>query len=281
MPENELSRPQHADIDEELLDLADESSPSVLRPFLMIGVIATALWIVSDWTEDVAYFFSPSEPVALGDITEFASKTSDDPNWKPTLPHNRLVSLSGIPTQRSQSARYLYSRMVGGWIFVEEETERPDNITDEMNDAPKGDIDRTFFQGQGRLVAFSEMPERYNGLRDYYRKRYGIEFCETLRPEDIQAIDKRRRDVITVQWKAEYDAASPAERSEKKLSEGPTDAQVREILDNNPVCVDAYLVQANVVPRDHIWYVVATALFGAFMLFNLFGLIRWIRNFAR
>jgi len=50
MPENELSRPQHADIDEELLDLADESSPSVLRPFLMIGVIATALWIVSDWT---------------------------------------------------------------------------------------------------------------------------------------------------------------------------------------------------------------------------------------
>lgn len=263
------------------MDLADESSPSVLRPFLMIGVIATAIWIVSDWTEDVAYFFSSSEAIELGDITEFASKTSDDADWKPELPHNRLVSMSGIPTQRSQSARYMYSRMVGAWIFVEVETELPDNITDELQDDPKGDIDRTYFRGQGRLVAFSEMPERYNGLRDYYRKRYGIEFCETLRPEDIASINKRRRDVIMVQWKAEYDEASPEERAEKQLTEGPTDAQVREVLDNNPVCVDAYLVQADVVPRDHIWFVVASALFGLFMLFNLYGLIRWIRNFAR
>ncbi|MEZ4459598.1 MAG: hypothetical protein R3E66_07670 [bacterium] len=280
MPDNDTKRPQASEIDEELIDLADENTPSILRPILMIGVIATALWIVSDWREEVSYFFSSNDPIAIGDVTDFASK-AEDPAWKPDLPHNRLVSLSGIPTQRSQSARYMYSRLVGGWVFVESKRDLPDGIAAGMEDTPTGDVDRTFYQGTGRLLSFSQAAQRYNGLRDYYRSRYGIEFCETLRPEDIQRIEQKRRDVIVSQWKAEYDEASAEERTEKKLSERPTDAQIKEILDNNPVCVDAYLVQDGVMPRDMIWYLVATVLFVGFMLFNVFGLIRWIRQFTR
>lgn len=282
MSESQQSRPQPSEVDGELLSLAEEVTPSVLRPILMLGVIATALWIVSDWREEVEFFFSPSEPIALGEVTEFASREASDPNWRPEIPHNRYVSLGGIPTQRSQAARYTYSRLVGGWVFVEERRQGADgSITAEMNDSPEGDIDRTIFQGVGRAIAFKQMPQRYNGLRDYYRTRYGLEFCETLRPEDIREMERRRRDVLISQWKVEFEAASPAERLEKQLSPMPTDGQIKEILDNNPACVDAYLVQVGVKPSDMIWYLVATAMFGGFMLFNLYGLFRWIRQFMR
>lgn len=281
MSEFEKNRSQAAEIDEELIGLADENTPSILRPILMIGVIITAFWIVGDWREQVSFFFSSNEPIVIGDVTDFATK-AEDPNWRPDLPHNRVVSLSGIPTQRSQSARYMYWRLVGGWVFVEAKRDIPEgSITAEMEDAPAGDVDRTYYEGKGRMIAFREMPQRYNGLREYYRSRYNIEFCETLRPEDVRSIENKRRDVIVSQWKIEYDEATPEERIEKKLSERPTDAQIKEILDNNPVCVDAYLVQDGVMPSDMIWYLVATILFGCFMLFNVYGLIRWIRQFSR
>jgi hypothetical protein len=282
MSETQKSRPEPSEVDGELLNLAEEVTPSVLRPLLMIGVIATAVWIVSDWREEVEYFFSSSEPVALGEVTDFASREASDPNWTPEIPHNRYVSLGGIPTQRSQATRYTYSRLVGGWVFVEEPREGADgSITAEMMDEPQGDIDRTIFKGEGRAIAFKQMPQRYNGLRDYYRSRYGIEFCETLRPEDVREIERRRRDVLISQWKAEFEAATPQERVEKQLSPQPTEAQIKEILDNNPACVDAYLVQVGVKPSDRVGYLVASLLFVGFMLFNLFGLFRWFRQFLR
>jgi len=277
MNENE---PPHPEIDEELMDLAEESTPSILRPLLMVGVILMAFWVINDWREELSYFFSDSSPVAVGDVLEFAD-SSKNPEWSPPIPHNRLVSLEGIPTQRSISSRYRYARLVGGWVFVEEKLPAEEAARFDRGEKDQGDADRTYFQGKGRAMEFSQVPGRYNGLRDYYRTRYGIEFCETLTPQAERALNARRRDIIREEWKREYSAASAEERISQSLTPQPLDEEVEEILKNNPLCQKAYLIQVDVQPKDHIWYVVASALFALFALVNLFLLVRWIRAFFR
>ena len=256
------------EVDEELLELAQESTPSILRPLLMIGVIAMAFWVVSDWRAELEYFFSPEAPVAIGDVTEFAEKSAD-PEWKPDIPHNRYISLEGIPTQRSISSRYRYGRLVGGWVFIEE-TLTEEEMEKVALGEKDGEVDRTYFKGTGRVMEFAEVPGRYNGLREYYRSRYGVEFCETLTPEVRKTLEARRRDVIREGWKREYGENAT-----------PTEAEIEEIMTNNPLCQNAYLVQVGVAPKDHIWYAVASALFALFALVNFGLLIRWVRAFFR
>jgi hypothetical protein len=265
------------EVDEELLDLAEDHTPSILRPLLMVGVMVMAFWVVQDWRVELEYFFSDPEPIALGDVAEFAEGADS----QVSIPHNRLVSLEGIPTQRSISARYRYSRLVGAWIFVEEKLDDETIRRMELGESEKSEVDRTYFKGVGRITAFGQVPGRYNGLREYYRTRYGIEFCETLSPEARRALDARRRDIIIEEWRREYQEASAETRIAQKLTPEPAEAEIAEILNNNPICREVYLVQAGVEPRDHIWYVVASALFVLFALFNLVLLIRWIRAFLR
>ncbi len=270
-------------VDEELMALAEAEPPSILRPVLMIGVIAMAAWIVSDWQGELEYFFSSKEPVEIGDVTDFASEAAEDPEWTPDIPHNRYVKVSGIPSRRSQSARYRYAKLVGGWVFVE--IPRDDYIEDpierELQGEQKAEVDRTYFEGSGRALAFREMPERYRGLRHYYTSRYNIRFCDELTPAELREIQNRRRDSIIQQWSAEFEAATEEERLERSLTPQPTEEEIADILANNPACVDAYLIQVDNKPGDQHWYVLAALLFLGFMVFNVFMLIRWVRRFLK
>lgn len=268
--------------DPELIALAGTGErPSILRPVLMIAVIVLGAWIISDWRTDLEYFFSPGEPAELGDATDFA--IGDDEKARDAIPHNRFVQLSGIPTQRSQSVRYRFFRLVGAPIFVEQE--RDDYIEDpierELEGDNKGDIDRTYYQGSGRILKFSEMSQRYHGLRHYYRTRYNIVFCEELDERGYAELESIKRDAILAQWAAEYDEASEEERERFKLTHAPTDEQLQQMMDEDPVCVEAWLVQDGVEPSDHWWYLAAALMFGLFMLFNLVLLVRWVRAFIR
>lgn len=271
------------DVDEELMALAQNEPPSILRPILMIGVILMAAWVVSDWRSELEYLFSSSNPIDLGDVTEFASMASDDPNFEPDIPHNRFVELRGIPSRRSQSTRYRYAKMVGSWVFVE--IERDDYISDpierELQGEAKTDVDRTYFEGRGRALAFSEMPDRYRGLRHYYSSRYTIRFCEEFTPRELREYEQQRREALVEELRAEYKEATPEQRIERGLSETPDPQEVQGILDRNPSCVKAYLIQVDTEPRDHYLYGLAALAFLGFMLFNVVMLIRWFRAFMR
>lgn len=256
------------------------SRPSILRPILMIAVIVLGGWIISDWRADLEYFLSNSEPVELGDAIEFAVIGNDT---EKSLPHNQYVAISGIPTQRSQSTRYRFFRLIGAPIFVEQR--RDDVIEDplqrELEGDVKGDVDRTVFRGAGRLMKFSEMPQRYHGLRHYYRSRYNITFCEELTPQQHAEIKKRKRDAIVAQLKLEYTEASAEERERRKLTEAPNETLIDDLLESDPVCLEAWLLQDGAPPNSHTWYLVATLMFLAFMLFNVVMLVRWVRAFLR
>lgn len=283
MSEETDDRPEDAP-DPELVALAGTGRrPSILRPILMIAVIALGAWIISDWRAELEYFFSSSDPVELGSATDFAIKKAEDPDWTPPIPHNRYVRLEGIPTQRSQSARYRFFGLVGASIFIEEE--RDDYIEDpmerELEGDAKGDVDRTVYRGAGRALKFSEIPQRYHGLRHYYASRYNIVFCESLDPRGYRELEQRKRDAIVAQWRADYKDASPEEREREGLTLEPSPDEIAEIMSTDPVCVEAWLIQDGVEPSEHWWYVAAAAMFGLFMLFNVVLLVRWVRDFMR
>jgi hypothetical protein len=265
-------------VDEDLLDLASAPPRAALaRPVLMIAVIALGIYILSEWEEEFRYFLSPDSPIELGDATDFATLRDDQPNWKPPIAHNRYVSLSGIPSQRSQSSKHMFFRLVGSSVFVE--TTRTDYIEDplerEFAKKKPGVADRTWFQGKGRALSFVAMPERYHGLRAYYERRYGIVFCDPANAASQEKLEEERRGAIARSWAERYDAASSEERERRGLHRVPTPEDLAHALATDPVCLDAYLLQDGTGPSDFIYYILAGAIFALFVVLNLVLLVRW------
>jgi hypothetical protein len=291
---DELGLDSEDEVDEELVALANEQrSQSILQPVLFMAVIALGVWVISDWWPDIEYFFSARQPVEVGSVTEFASKRAKDPDWEPDLPNNRYVSLSGVPTRRSASEKYRYFKLIGSSIFVEQpHTNAPEGSGGSGKvgdlDSPRRSLrnlrsglgpDRTYFEGKGRLMKFSEMPQRYQGVRTYYRKNYGTRFCGLMTDQEIERLRDVRRNAIVETWQDRYNEASPEERQEKNLKKRPSEEEIREILQRDPVCIDAYLLRSTVSPTDNWWYLLIAGFFGLFMLVNAYWLVRWFMRF--
>lgn len=263
---------EEAEVDPELIALAEERDRgSALQPILFVSVIALGVWIIGDFWQDVRYFFTSSEPVDLGAATEMADGDAPD------LPHNRYVHIEGIPKRRSQGKSYRYFKFVGAPIYAAVPRENPDDTLEEqLDDEPTGSVDRTYYEGKGRLVEFAEMPTRYSGVKQYYREQYRTRFCETLRDGEEQRLRERRRQLIVDNWKDRYEAASPEERREEGLTRRPSDEEIDDILEDRPICTEAYLFRAGISPGDHWWYLLIASLFGGFVLVNVWWLVRWV-----
>lgn len=263
---------KNEEIDPELLALADPKHDTILKPFLMITVILMGFWVISDWKQELSYFFQSSTPTDLGDSMDMA------PTAK--IGHNTFVSTTGIPTRRSNADRYRYFSLVGSKIFVEQK--RDDYIEDPLErevNGNKGDVDRVYFRGKGRILHFSKLGGRYNGLREYYTKRYNTGFCEQLSASAKEELLQRQRDAFLLFTKRTYDDASEKKRLEKSLKPKPSAEEIDAMEREEPVCIDAYLLQADVNPKSHWGYLISAMLFAFFMLFNFVLLIRWIKRF--
>ena len=271
-------------IDQDLVSLADAPTrDSVLRPILMLTVLALGAFIISDWQEELAFFFSSSEPVNIGSVQDFPARAEQDRNWSPDIPHNRFVEVSGIPSKRSIANRYKYFKLVGGEVYIEQPREdyQKSAIKRELAETPKGDIDRSYFSGAGRAVSFAAMPGRYAGLRKYYEINYGTRFCVDVTPEERERLRRKQRDTIRVVHKERYEALSEEERKARGMGPEPTEEQIARIAAADPVCVDAWLIQIDTKPSGHWWYLALTGLFVVFMIIDAVFLVRWVINFAK
>lgn len=279
---------QNSQEDAELIALAEEQGPqSVLRPILMIIVLILGAGIISDREEELRYFFSAEKPVVLGDVTEFPAKRAQDPSWQPTLPHNRYVQLSGIPSKRAINTKYRFMKLVGADIYVElRKGEDPnksavERVADELNKKPEEGRDRDFYEGQGRLLHFNAIPDRYQGLKTYYGRHYNTAFCVDLSEQQRKRIAQERRDLVLRNWKKRFDAANEEQRKSENLTERPSQAELDEVVNSEPICVDAYLIQSGVKPKDHWWYLALCAMIAAFMAFDFVLLIKWVIRFLK
>lgn len=272
-------------VDEDLVSLADAPTrDSILRPILMILVLALGGYIISDWQEELAFFFSPTEPIEIGTVQDYPAMADQDASWSPNIPHNRVVKVTGIPSKRSIANRYKYFKLVGGEVYIEEPRDDYGDsaIKRELGEKPKADIDRTYFIGEvGRAVSFASMPGRYAGLRRYYEVNYGTKFCVDMDDAERERLKRKQRETIRTALRQSYEVASEEERRKNELTPEPTEEQITEFASTHPVCVDAWLIQIGTTPGDYWWYVALTALFALFMLVDAVFLVRWVINFVK
>lgn len=273
----DLSWNQHDEVDEDLVEMAvDQSGGSVLRPLLMIIVLVMGGWVIAERRADLEYFFNSQEAVDVGNVMQFAEKVAKDPGYVPEIPHNAYVSLEGIPSKRSTNDRFRYMKLVGAQVYVE--LPREDADKSELEKMVKGkaqaDRDRSYFTGKGRALKLSQVPHRYRNLRMYYARHYNTSFCVDLTSEQIQERKKKVKDaVLKAQAEGTLDVLKdvPAQDHQAEL-----DKLLRE-----PVCAEAFVIQAQSGPRSHWWYVLLCLIIGAFMIIDTWFLIKWVRNFLK
>jgi hypothetical protein len=270
------------EVDPELVALAEERERgSALRPVLFVAVIVLGVWVLADFWPDLKYFFSGTEPTELGSVhDEYAREAQKHPERKVDLPHNTFATIRGIPKRRSQSDQYRFFRLVGAPIYAQTPRENEaESLAERVGESEEGSVDREYFDGAGRLVALWKMPERFQGIKNYYRKHYGTRFCGNLSEKQRSSIRERQRTTYIENTRQEYENATEEEREEQNLEPEPTEEEIQQVLESNPVCVKAYLLLDGESPRSS-WRILAlAALFGIFILLNIYWLIRWFQNF--
>lgn len=276
------------DFDRELLDLVQtRKRGSVLRPILMVLVIVVVSSVIFDWSDEIAYFFSSSDPLELGDTTTFSSRAAEDPEWEPAVEHNRYVSLTGLPTRISRGGKYEFFRLVGAEIYVQRELD-PEEIDEEPSTVPERpgpglpiDEHRQRYEGEGRLIAFANAPDRVAGLKEHYAEHYNLRFCEDYTDRQLEDLRQQQLETMHTRWRQRYEQTDEQRRAELGLEPIPTEEEERDYLANRPVCVDAYLVHDGQRPIDQWWYVLFSALLIAFMIFTAFKLVRWFQDWLK
>lgn len=242
------------------------------RPALMLAVIAFAVYLGTQFTTEISYFFSSSEPIELGEVTEFPERTRANPDNPPEVPNNRYVSLSGIPTRPSISCNppTRYFKLIGAHVYVEKRID--DKLSTMMCKAgksernPREGDDPIFFEGAGRAVSFAAMSKNYSNLKGFYERNYGELFCSSMTEAKREARVKLLRDML---------------REKHKLDHGsyPDDDTLEKLLAGETVCYNAYFIQAGQAPGDYWHYLLIYIVLGLIILWNISTIVRWARRY--
>ena len=286
------------EFDEELHNLVrTRERGSVLRPILMIIVVLLVGWVISDWSDELSYFFTSSDPVEVGDTADFAQKAAEDPDWEPPLEHNSFVSMQGMPTRIASGDAYTFFRLLGAEVYVQRETPREEDedddvsplLEDQQSDLPQRnmgpglpvDEQRTYYQGEGRLISFAANPDRVAGMKEFYAEKYDVRFCEDYTDHQIENLEQQRVEVFRDNWRERYEEADEQQRQDEELTPEPDQEDEQLMLQSNPVCVDAYMLVDDQRPMDHWWYLLFSVLLGAFAVYNVVKLVRWFRDWLK
>ena len=264
----------HSEDNDALLHFEDGIDPELealpaqinwFRPILMIIVIIFAGWVATKFQSELTYFFSSSEPVAIDDVTEQADAINDI-----DLPNNRYVSIRGFPTRSSLSCDppISYFKLVGGQFYIERDIEvemTPMACRTKRRERNPKVKALEHFQGSGRLISFDKLNKRYRGFMAFYENNYNDRFCAIM----TDAKKKARLDFMTEINREKF----KAERERY-----PSEAELKALMDSEPLCHKAYLIQADDDPMSFWPYFAVTLFLGALMLWNLFLLLRWTQR---
>lgn len=282
------------EFDEELRELVQtRNRGSVLRPILMIIVIFLIVSVISGWSDELSYFFTDSEPVQVGDVASFGQRAAEEPDWEPPLEHNSFVSIEGMPIRMTSASEgnYEFFQLMGAQVYVQRQIERDedDSLLEEGRTLPRRDIGptipvdehRSMYSGEGRLISFEAAPDRVAGLKQFYGQRYNVRYCEDLSDHQIQDLEQQYLERRRHNWRNRYQQADDEQRERRGLTPEPTEQQEQQMLQRNPVCVHAYLVQDGTVPTDKWWYLLFSVLLGTFAVYSGFKLVRWFQHWLK
>lgn len=161
----------------ELDRIAESQAARILRPLvfaLLLGLSGLTAW---QYVGHLRYFFAPAAPAPLGAAEDIgAAIRAGNPN--PNLRSQRFVSLSGIPQRYASAGDKGVFKLIGAQLYVARDAARLPGATSEtFGDSDNPDENREEFDGSGWLIAFSDLPRKYAGIRDFYAENYRVPFC--------------------------------------------------------------------------------------------------------
>lgn len=252
------------EVDPELVALAE--TPNPWTPLLLLLVSIVAAYLAVQYFGDAKYAVSKGTYAELGDVEFWQSSNSRIVNGELVLPTNRYVRLEGVAQRRAAIGSLGYTKLVGVPVFAEvpkdllSDPDRRTTVGDYY--APGGD--RHAVSQPGRLVAFEDLPRRYNGIARYLAKSFELNLCGVEQDPGLMRAFRAERDRSILELN-------------ERLGRVASSAEVLKEL--GPECQKAWLFQEGRSPSEHRGYLFVF-LFLAIVSVSAFGLaIRWVYVF--
>jgi len=240
------------------------------RPFLMIGVIAGAVYGLTLFQTQLEYFLLDDEPINLGEVAEYPTRLAENPEWEPEIPHNRYVTVTGIPTRFSGicTPPIRFFKLIGAHIYVE--LPMDDDVSaiacHAQTQGTRADVpDLEYFEGAGRAVAFDRSHRQYSSLKSFYEREYSDRFCSSMTEAKKEARLKDLRTVLREEVKS-------------KSGEYPDDAKLDELVSREPICHNAFIIQTGVTPRSYWHFILIYVVLIGIIGWNLYALAAWTKK---
>jgi len=235
---------------------------------IMLGMLAAfAIFLATQYLGELRYYFSPTEPIDLGEIDEISLRDDLFEEGMLTLPSNRYVSLVGITERRSHARKRIFYKLVGAHIYVQsdEVDERPRILRHEsLTVSPTEESYRAIHETPGRLIAFEDLPGRYQGVVRHYGDNYRTHFCGYEPSAEVRAYMLATRGRVEMTLLDELGRPPTPEELDDRL--GPTNR-----------CQHGYLVISGMAPRDYAYVLYIYAALGLVLIGCLVFMVRWFR----
>ncbi len=247
-------------VDPELARLA--GGPSWVTPGLLTMVLLFTVYLGWSSFDDLRYALSPSEPIDVGRVEEWGTFTE-----RPELISGRFTSLEGITHRRSVSGDRVFVKLIGDHVYVEriEIDDRPRLLRGTPRTPSVETEVRTTHTEPGRLLAFEDLPARYEPFVQYYSNGYGVEFCGFV-PNDnvrIQLSSERQRAEL---------------RLAEQLGHRPNDDEFRAEFGDEFDCQQGWLLLSGQSPKSMRWLIGLYVVFVGIIAGCLWFLYRWYRT---
>ena len=242
------------------------------RPLIMMGVMTFAIYLLTGYSEEISYLVGTEQATDIGAVTDFATRSAKDPNWKPEIPHNRYVSVSGIPSRTSLSCKSSpptrYFKLVGGHVYIEQPLEDLDLLECETKTQKRTQYrieDTSYFEGKGRAISMEQAGDRYQAFRAFYEKSYGELFCASM-------TDAKREQHLGLMRQV-------LRRTHKdKTGKDITEAELETALAKETICHDAWLIQIGKAPRSFAFWLWPPIALLLIILWDIIALFLWTRR---
>lgn len=238
---------------------------------VLVMVAAFAVFLAVQYVAELRYWMSDRTPMEL-------NEGADESLWigpryvgedgRLQIPSNRFAHVEGIPQRKSISADREYFNLIGSSLYVERvvEDDRPRILRGQPMSVPRGQESiRPLYDGAGRVVAFEDLPRRYQGLIQFYSDSYQVEFC------GFEPSAELRSHQVRLERQAELALT-------ESLGRAPTEEEVLERAGASVRCQHGYLLLDGQSPQSFNYVPLMYAVFVVSVLGSAFFLLRSRRD---